>query len=203
MVNKFPLIKTAQVADLIPYARNSRTHSEEQISQIAASIKEFGFLNPVIVDGENGIIAGHGRVMAAKKLGMTELPAVEASHLTEAQRRAYIIADNKLALNAGWDYEMLKVEFDELSSIGFDINLTGFDDSEIAAFNPDYSFLDEAGDLDGELDQMAAEVKKAIQIEFEPDHYQRAMDVISYWRGQGAYVGYMILTYLESEKGDS
>jgi hypothetical protein len=90
-----------------------------------------------------------------------------------------------------------------LSSIGFDINLTGFDDSEIAAFNPDYSFLDEAGDLDGELDQMAAEVKKAIQIEFEPDHYQRAMDVISYWRGQGAYVGYMILTYLESEKGDS
>jgi ParB-like chromosome segregation protein Spo0J len=203
MVNKFPLIKTAQVADLIPYARNSRTHSEEQITQIAASIKEFGFLNPVIVDGENGIIAGHGRVMAAKKLGMTELPVVEASHLTDAQRRAYIIADNKLALNAGWDYEMLKVEFDELSSIGFDINLTGFDDSEIAAFNPDYSFLDEAGDLDGELDQMAAEVKKAIQIEFEPDHYQRAMDVISYWRGQGAYVGYMILTYLESEKGDS
>jgi hypothetical protein len=126
MVNKFPLIKTAQVADLIPYARNSRTHSEEQISQIAASIKEFGFLNPVIVDGENGIIAGHGRVMAAKKLGMTELPVVEASHLTDAQRRAYIIADNKLALNAGWDDEMLRVEFDELGALGFDLDLTGF-----------------------------------------------------------------------------
>jgi DNA modification methylase len=130
---KFPLIKTAQVADLIPYARNSRTHSDEQITQIAASIKEFGFLNPVIVDGENGIIAGHGRVMAAKKLGMTELPAVEASHLTDAQRRAYIIADNKLALNAGWDDEMLRVEFAELTEAGFDLDLTGFSLDEIGA----------------------------------------------------------------------
>jgi ParB-like chromosome segregation protein Spo0J len=197
---KFPLIKTAQVADLIPYARNSRTHSEEQITQIAASIKEFGFLNPVIVDGENGIIAGHGRVMAAKKLGMTELPAVEASHLTEAQRRAYIIADNKLALNAGWDYEMLKVEFDELSSIGFDINLTGFDDSEIAAYNPDYSFLDEAGDLDNELDQMASEVKKAIQIEFEPEHYDEAQELVKFWRNEGAYVGMMLVNHLRDQK---
>jgi DNA modification methylase len=131
--SKFPSIKTAQVADLIPYARNSRTHSDEQITQIAASIKEFGFLNPVIVDGENGIIAGHGRVMAAKKLGMTELPAVEASHLTDAQRRAYIIADNKLALNAGWDDEMLRVEFAELTEDGFDLDLTGFSLDEIGA----------------------------------------------------------------------
>jgi DNA modification methylase len=131
--SKFPPIKTAQVADLIPYARNSRTHSDEQVTQIAASIKEFGFLNPVIVDGENGIIAGHGRVMAAKKLGMTELPAVEASHLTDAQRRAYIIADNKLALNAGWDDEMLRVEFAELSEAGFDLDLTGFSLDEIGA----------------------------------------------------------------------
>ena len=131
--SKFPLIKTAQVADLIPYARNSRTHSDEQITQIAASIKEFGFLNPVIVDGENGIIAGHGRVMAAKKLGMTELPVVEASHLTDAQRRAYIIADNKLALNAGWDDEMLRVEFAELEEAGFDLDLTGFSLDEIGA----------------------------------------------------------------------
>jgi DNA modification methylase len=132
-VNKFPSIKTVSVADLIPYARNSRTHSEEQVTQIAASIKEFGFLNPVIVDGEKGIIAGHGRVMAAKKLGMTELPAVEASHLTDAQRRAYIIADNKLALNAGWDDEMLRVEFAELTEAGFDLDLTGFSLDEIGA----------------------------------------------------------------------
>jgi ParB-like chromosome segregation protein Spo0J len=136
-VSKFPSIKTVSVADLIPYARNSRTHSEEQVTQIAASIKEFGFLNPVIVDGENGIIAGHGRVMAAKKLGMTELPAVEASHLTDAQRRAYIIADNKLALNAGWDDEMLRVEFAELSEAGFDLDLTGFSLDEIGALGFD------------------------------------------------------------------
>jgi ParB-like chromosome segregation protein Spo0J len=142
---KFPLIKTAQVADLIPYARNSRTHSDEQITQIAASIKEFGFLNPVIVDGANGIIAGHGRVMAAKKLGMTELPAVEASHLTDAQRRAYIIADNKLALNAGWDDEMLRVEFAELTEAGFDLDLTGFSLDEIGALG---------FDNDSALDQM-------------------------------------------------
>jgi len=134
-VNKFPSIKTVLVADLIPYARNSRTHSEEQVTQIAASIKEFGFLNPVIIDGEKGIIAGHGRVMAAKKLGMTELPAVEASHLTDAQRRAYIIADNKLALNAGWDDEMLRVEFAELSDLGFDLDLTGFSLDEIGELN--------------------------------------------------------------------
>ena len=132
-MNKFPSIKTVLVADLIPYARNSRTHSEEQVTQIAASIKEFGFLNPVIIDGEKGIIAGHGRVMAAKKLGMTELPAVEASHLTDAQRRAYIIADNKLALNAGWDDEMLRVEFAELTEAGFDLDLTGFSLDEIGA----------------------------------------------------------------------
>jgi ParB-like chromosome segregation protein Spo0J len=134
-VNKFPSIKTVLVADLIPYARNSRTHSEEQVTQIAASIKEFGFLNPVIIDGEKGIIAGHGRVMAAKKLGMTEVPAVEASHLTDAQRRAYIIADNKLALNAGWDEEMLRVEFAELSDLGFDLDLTGFSLDEIGELN--------------------------------------------------------------------
>ena len=132
-MSKFPSIKTVSVADLIPYARNSRTHSEEQVTQIAASIKEFGFLNPVIIDGEKGIIAGHGRVMAAKKLGMTELPAVEASHLTDAQRRAYIIADNKLALNAGWDEEMLRVEFAELTEAGFDLDLTGFSLDEIGA----------------------------------------------------------------------
>ncbi len=143
--SKFPLIKTAQVADLIPYARNSRTHSDEQVTQIAASIKEFGFLNPVIVDGENGIIAGHGRVMAAKKLGMIEVPAVEASHLTDAQRRAYIIADNKLALNAGWDDEMLRVEFAELTEAGFDLDLTGFSLDEIGALG---------FDNDSALDQM-------------------------------------------------
>lgn len=128
----FPSIKKVKTVDLIPYARNSRTHSDEQINQIAASIKEFGFLNPIIIDGDNGIIAGHGRVMAANKLNIKELPCVDASHLSETQRRAYVIADNKLALNSGWDVEMLRVEFDELQEAGFDLELTGFSMDEIA-----------------------------------------------------------------------
>src|SRR5690554_4204074 len=109
-MSKFPDYKTVSVDSLIPYARNSRTHSDEQVAQIAASIKEFGFLNPIIIDGSNGIIAGHGRVMAAKQLNLKELPCIEVSHLSDAQRKAYVIADNKLALNAGWDDEMLRIE---------------------------------------------------------------------------------------------
>lgn len=136
-MKNFPAYKKANVADLVPYARNSRTHSDEQVSKIAASIKEFGFLNPVIVDGENGIIAGHGRVMAAQKLGMETVPVIEASHLTDAQRRAYIIADNRLALDAGWDEEMLRVEFAELEGLGFDLELTGFTLDEIEALEPE------------------------------------------------------------------
>jgi len=134
---QFPQYKNRPVSSLIPYARNSRTHSPEQVSKIAASIKEFGFLNPVIVDGANGIIAGHGRIMAAQKLGMEEVPTIEASHLTDAQRRAYIIADNRLALDAGWDEEMLRVEFAELEEAGFDLELTGFTLDEINAFEPE------------------------------------------------------------------
>lgn len=128
---EFPPIKTVLVSDLIPYARNSRTHSDEQVSQIAVSIREFGFLNPIIIDGDNGIIAGHGRVLAAQKLGLESLPCVEASHLSDAQRRAYVITDNKLALNAEWDFEMLKIELSDLELSGFDISLTGFDDDEM------------------------------------------------------------------------
>lgn len=128
----FPTIKTVLVSDLIPYARNSRTHSDDQVAQIAASIREFGFLNPIIIDGDKGIIAGHGRVLAAQKLGLASLPCVEASHLSDSQRRAYVIADNKLALNAGWNDEMLMLELDCLASEGFDLSLTGFDIDEIS-----------------------------------------------------------------------
>jgi len=133
-VTEFPAYKTVSVAKLIPYARNSRTHSDAQVAKIAASIREFGFLNPVIVDGESGIIAGHGRVMAAQKLGLASLPVIEAAHLTEAQKRAYVIADNRLALDAGWDNEMLKVELSDLQADGFNLELTGFSLDEIAAF---------------------------------------------------------------------
>ena len=129
----FSPYKEAQIADLIPYARNARTHSDEQVAQIAASIREFGFINPVIVDGDNGIIAGHGRVMAARKLGLEQVPTIEVSTLTEAQKRAYILADNKLALNAGWDNDLLKIELDELSALDFDLSLIGFNEDELAS----------------------------------------------------------------------
>jgi len=142
-----PDYKRVLTKTLIPYARNSRTHSEAQVSKIAASIKEFGFLNPVIIDGSSGIIAGHGRVLAAKKLGLMELPVVEAAHLTDAQRRAYIIADNRLALDAGWDDELLRVEFDELGALGFDLELTGFSLDEINVLNGDIIPLDEVDEI--------------------------------------------------------
>lgn len=111
---------------LIPYARNSRTHSDEQVAQVAASIREFGFTNPVLVDANGGIIAGHGRVMAARKLGMADVPCIRLAHLSEAQKRAYVIADNKLALNSGWDEKMLAIEFKDLQAMDFDLELTGF-----------------------------------------------------------------------------
>lgn len=117
--------------ELIPYARNSRTHSAEQVAQIAASIREFGFTNPVLVDEDRGIIAGHGRVMAAQRLQLAEVPTITLAGLTEMQRRAYVIADNRLALNAGWDNEMLALELADLKEAGFDLELTGFGDDEI------------------------------------------------------------------------
>jgi ParB-like chromosome segregation protein Spo0J len=136
MKNK-PKIEQIKTTALIPYARNSRTHSEAQIAQIAGSIREFGFTNPVLIDADNGIIAGHGRIMAAQKLGLEEVPCIRLDHLTDTQKRAYIIADNKLALNAAWDEAMLGLELADLRELNFDLDLTGFDGAEIeAALNP-------------------------------------------------------------------
>ena len=118
------------VGDLIPYARNARTHSDEQVAQIAASIREFGFNAPVLIDGHGGIIAGHGRVMAARKLGLDSVPTIALPHLSDVQKRAYILADNKLALNSGWDNEMLQLELEEIAADGLDISLAGFSDEE-------------------------------------------------------------------------
>ena len=117
--------------DLIPYARNSRTHDEGQIAQIAASIKEFGFTNPILLDGQNGIIAGHGRVLAAQHLGETKVPTIELSHLSNEQKRAYVITDNKLALNAGWDNELLALEINDLKDVGYDLDILGFGEHEL------------------------------------------------------------------------
>lgn len=129
-------IRYKKVEDLIPYVNNSRTHSDEQVSQIASSMKEFGWTNPILLDGENGIIAGHGRLMAAKKLNQTEVPTIELAGLTDIQKKAYIIADNKLALNAGWNDEILKLEIAELKNAGFDLGLTGFNVDELKVFDP-------------------------------------------------------------------
>lgn len=126
-----------QVESLIPYARNSRTHSDEQVAQIAASIREFGFTNPVLVDQEGGIIAGHGRVMAARKLAMLEVPVLVLAGLSETQKRAYVIADNKIALNAGWDEEMLRVELEALSDADFDLDILGFSNDELGLYLDD------------------------------------------------------------------
>lgn len=123
-----PKIEQVAVADLIPYASNSRTHSDAQIAQIAASIREFGWTNPILIDGDNGLIAGHGRLLAARKLGMEIVPAIVLDHLTKAQQRALVIADNQLALNAGWDIGMLKAEIEDLKLEDFDLSLLGFDD---------------------------------------------------------------------------
>jgi len=124
-------VQQYKVEDLIPYANNSRTHSDAQVAQIAASIKEFGWTNPILVDGEKGIIAGHGRLLAARKLGMGKVPVIELTHLSEAQKKALVIADNKLALNSDWDEELLKIEFQDLLEGGFNINLTGFDETTV------------------------------------------------------------------------
>jgi site-specific DNA-methyltransferase (adenine-specific) len=126
-------IEQIGIATLIPFAKNSRTHDDAQVAQIAASIREFGFTNPVLIDEANGIIAGHGRVMAARKLKLTEVPCIRLSHLSDAQKRAYVIADNKLALNAGWDEAMLKLELADLQALNFDLDLTGFSTDEIDA----------------------------------------------------------------------
>lgn len=164
-------IENLPTADLIPYVMNSRTHDAAQVAQIAASIKEFGFTNPVLIDADNGIIAGHGRLLAAQKLKLQEVPCIRLGHLTDAQKRAYVIADNKLALNAGWDDEALKAELDRLRDEDFDLDLLGFSESDIGAFDVEGGEMPELADGDKEPfqqktftlhDEQAEEVDAAI-----------------------------------------
>ena len=165
-------IESLPIERLIPYARNSRTHSDAQIAQVAASIREFGFTNPVLIDGADGIIAGHGRVMAARKLGLDKVPCIRLAHLTETQKRAYIIADNKLALNAGWDEEMLGLELAELREVDFDLDLTGFDGDAIEQLlNPPERNDEPPESSGGEIDVDAMEMGCACPkcgFEFDP-----------------------------------
>ena len=147
---------------LIPYINNARTHSPEQIKKLRASLREFGFINPVIIDRDYNVIAGHGRIMAAKEEGITEVPCVYVDHLTEAQRKAYILADNRMALDAGWDEELLRVEIDALREMDFDPMLAGFDEKELAALYAGDG--DEAADDDFDL---SAALEKAAFV--QPD----------------------------------
>ena len=144
----------ADVSELIPYVRNARTHSEAQVSQIAASIREFGFLSPILVAEDNTILAGHGRLAAALKLGLKKVPCVKENHLTETQKRAYIIADNKLSLNAGWDNELLAVELSELEGADFNLDLLGFDEAELSSiFDADKDVNEDDFDVEKELEE--------------------------------------------------
>ena len=145
---------------LIPYINNARTHSPEQIKKLRASLREFGFVNPVIIDREYNVIAGHGRIMAAKEEGITEVPCVYADHLTEAQKKAYILADNRMALDAGWDEEMLRVEIEALQEMDYDTLLTGFDEKELAAL-----FKDDSEDAEDDDFDLSAALEKASFVE--------------------------------------
>lgn len=191
-------IEYISVNKLIPYAKNSRIHSPEQVGQLSASIKEFGFRNPILVDGV-GIIAGHGRLLAAQKLNLDKVPTIDCSDMTESQKKAYIIADNKLALNAGWDNDLLKLEISDLQEENFNIDILGFDISELNFTEVDYSILDDE-DVSKQLSDMANGVRKAIQIEFEPEHYDEAFELVKFWRDEKAYVGMMLVNYLKAEK---
>jgi len=147
-------VKYRKVEDLIPYVNNSRKHSDEQVAQISASIKEFGWTNPILIDGTNSIIAGHGRLMAARKLKMDEVPTIELGHLTDTQRKALVIADNKLALNADWDTTLLTIELDELLKDGFALDILGFNEQEIKTIMSDVNFDAGSEEDQGKLDQL-------------------------------------------------
>lgn len=140
------------ITKLVPYVNNARTHSPEQINKLRSSLREFGFINPVIIDRDYGVIAGHGRILAAKEEGITEVPCVFADHLTEAQKKAYIIADNRMAMDAGWDEELLRVEIESLQAADFDPLLTGFDEKELSKLFDDGIEAEEDNfDVDAEL----------------------------------------------------
>jgi hypothetical protein len=192
-------VERRSVESLIPYARNARTHSDEQVAQLAASIKEWGWTTPVLVDEDGQIIAGHGRVMAARKLGIEEVPVMIARGWTEAQRRAYVLADNKLALNSGWDDQLLKIELDSLKMDDFNMDLLGWDVLPEFEVMPDYSILDEQ-DVSSKMDEMSEGVKKAIQIEFELEHYEEAFELVKFWRQKEMYIGDFLIQKLKEEK---
>lgn len=167
-------VQYRKVEDLIPYARNARTHSDEQIARIAGSIKEFGWTSPILVDGENGIIAGHGRLAAARKLGMTEVPVIELFGLSESKKRAYILADNKLALDAGWDDDLLRVEIEDLKDEGFDLAMTGFSEGELDTIINGWE-----SDIDDPSMKDEPDSDRKITLKVDPTDYEFAKEAVT------------------------
>ena len=162
------LVESISLTKLIPYARNARTHSEAQVAQIAGSIREFGFTNPVLIDAEDGIIAGHGRVMAARALGLADVPCIRLSHLTEVQRRAYVLADNRIALNSGWDEAMLALELAELKIDGLSLESLGFATDELdRLLNPPEPPVSSSVEVDVDSFEMCAKCPRC-GFEFDP-----------------------------------
>jgi len=178
---------------LKPYENNPRTHSEAQIDRLVRSLKEFGFTNPVLIDKNLNVVAGHGRLLAAEILNLEKIPTISLEHLTEDQRKAYVIADNQLALASGWDDDLLQSELASLADAGFDLTVLGWgDDLPDFAEDPDYSALD---DLEDEND-WADGVKKAIQIEFRSEDYEEAKALVADARKNGVYVGMKLIEAL-------
>ena len=191
-------IQQVPTDSLTPYANNPRTHSASQLDRLVQSLKEFGFTNPLLVSDEMQIVAGHGRLMAAQALGLETVPVIKLSHLTEEQRRAYVIADNQLALNSGWDDDLLQQELQALGDIGFDLTVLGWgEDLPTFGETVDLSALE---DMEGEdLSEYAAGVRKAIQIDFEPEDYEEAQALVSEARKQGKYVGMLLINALKDD----
>ena len=189
-------IKQSRIIDLTLYKGNPRVHSDLQIERLVNSLKEFGFTNPVLVDDTGNVIAGHGRIAAAKKIGLETVPTITLSHLTEDQRKAYIIADNQLALNSSWDDDILKQELEALMENGFDLSLLGWgEDVPTFADDPDYGSLE---DFDDPTNELANDVLKAIQIEFRPEDYEEAKEVVAEARKKGIYIGQELVNALKA-----
>jgi ParB-like chromosome segregation protein Spo0J len=188
-------IEQIETNKLKPYDKNPRTHSATQIERLVKSLEEFGFTNPILIDDKFNIIAGHGRLEAAKILGLETVPTIKLDHLSPEQRRAYVIADNQLALNAAWDDDLLQSELNALSEIGYDLTLLGWgEDLPTFGEDIDLSALEDEEDLS----EYAAGVRKAIQIDFEPEDYEEAQALVSAARKNGEYVGMVLINALKN-----
>lgn len=189
-------IDQTPVDKLKPYDKNPRTHSATQIERLVNSFKEFGFTNPILIDDDCNVIAGHGRLEAAKILKLKTVPTITLSHLTPEQRRAYVIADNQLALNSGWDDDLLQSELQALGDLGFDLTVLGWgEDLPTFGEDIDLSALEDEEDLS----EYAAGVRKAIQIDFEPEDYEEAQALVAAARKSGTYVGMLLINALKND----